>query len=252
MSLKYERCKMKITNITADIGAGVRRDLCLCVISDLHAKISPKLAVAVRGLSPDAVLMPGDIFDTRGRREDVMAFLSFLTNELKLPVFMSLGNHDRHIEERDRCEIAELGISLLDDSSTEFCGISICGLTSGFFSEYRSDVEKTPPPKHEVLRRFAALPSPRILLCHHPEYYPDYIRETEIELTVAGHAHGGQWELFGRGVFAPGQGLFPRYTAGVYDGGRLIVSRGVTNTVHIPRFFNPTEILLIKIPGHSA
>lgn len=243
---------MKITNITADIGAGVRRDLCLCVISDLHAKISPKLAVAVRGLSPDAVLMPGDIFDTCGRREDVMAFLSFLTNELKLPVFMSLGNHDRHIEERDRCEIAELGISLLDDSSTEFCGISICGLTSGFFSEYRSDVEKTPPPKHEVLRRFAALPSPRILLCHHPEYYPDYIRETEIELTVAGHAHGGQWELFGRGVFAPGQGLFPRYTAGVYDGGRLIVSRGVTNTVHIPRFFNPTEILLIKIPGHSA
>ena len=90
------------------------------------------------------------------------------------------------------------------------------------------------------------MPSPRLLLCHHPEYYPDYIRGTDIELTVSGHAHGGQWSIFGRGVFAPGQGLFPKYTAGVYDGGRLVVSRGVTNTVRIPRFFNPTEIVVIN------
>ena len=91
------------------------------------------------------------------------------------------------------------------------------------------------------------MPSPHLLLCHHPEYYPEYIRDTVIELTVAGHAHGGQWNFFGRGVFAPGQGLFPKYTAGVYDGGRLIVSRGATNTVKVPRFFNPTETVIINI-----
>lgn len=243
---------MRITYFTADIGARAPKDMRFCVISDLHAMIPRDLVGMVAGLSPDAVLMPGDIFDTRGQREDVMAFLRQLTMKLKIPVFMSLGNHDRHIDEQDKSELADIGVKLLDDSSTLFCGINICGLTSGFFTEYRSDIEKTPPPKLDVLRRFAALPSPRILLCHHPEYYPDYIKDTGIELTVAGHAHGGQWEFFGRGVFAPGQGIFPRYTAGAYDGGRLIVSRGAANTVKIPRFFNPTEILLIKIPCHSA
>lgn len=243
---------MKITKFTADIGAATSNDLRFCVISDLHAKIPATLLGMVESLSPNAVLMPGDIFDTRGRREDVMAFLRRLALGLKIPIFMSLGNHDRHIDETYKSELESMGIKLLDDSSVLFCGINICGLTSGFITEYRSDIEKTPPPRLEALHRFDELPAPRILLCHHPEYYPDYIKATGIELTVAGHAHGGQWEFFGRGIFAPGQGLFPKYTAGQYDGGRLIVSRGAANTVKIPRFFNPTEILLINIPCHSA
>lgn len=228
------------------------KDFRFCVISDLHAKIPVSLANTAEELYPDAILMPGDIFDTRGRQEDVVAFLKRLTTELQKPVFMSLGNHDRHIDKQDRDKLAEIGVTLLDNTSTNFCGINICGLTSGFFTEYRSDIEKTPPPDLNAIHRFASLPSPRILLCHHPEYYPNYIQSTDIELTVAGHAHGGQWEFFGRGIFAPGQGLFPKYTAGMYDGGRLIVSRGVTNTVKIPRFFNPTEILMIKLPRHPA
>ena len=84
-----------------------------------------------------------------------------------------------------------------------------------------------------------------ILLCHHPEYYDRYIRAFSVDLTLAGHAHGGQWRLFGQGLFAPGQGLFPRYTSGLYED-RLLVSRGMANVPKwIPRINNRPELILL-------
>ena len=71
--------------------------------------------------------------------------------------------------------------------------------------------------------------------------------DREIDLTLSGHAHGGQIRLFGQGLYAPGQGVFPRLTGGFYDGGRLLVSRGMTNTVRIPRIGNPCELVMIEI-----
>ena len=85
-----------------------------------------------------------------------------------------------------------------------------------------------------------------MLLCHHPEYYPKYIKDLPVDLTLSGHAHGGQWRLFGRGAYAPGQGIFPKYTAGVYEN-RLLVSRGLGNLYIVPKINNPPEILKIKI-----
>ena len=87
----------------------------------------------------------------------------------------------------------------------------------------------------------------KILLCHYPHYYHRYIKNTDIDLILSGHAHGGQWRIFGRGVFAPHQGLFPKYTSGMHDD-RLIISRGVVNNAKpIPRLFNPCEIILINL-----
>ena len=60
------------------------------------------------------------------------------------------------------------------------------------------------------------------------------------------HAHGGQWALFRHGLFAPGQGLFPRYTAGVYEG-RLAVTRGLANDVRGPRIGTPREVVYLTL-----
>ena len=87
---------------------------------------------------------------------------------------------------------------------------------------------------------------PGQLLCHHPEYWPRYVRDLPVDLTLSGHAHGGQIRLFGQGLFAPGQGLFPRYTSGVHEG-RLVISRGLANTTRIPRLFNPTELVCVHL-----
>ena len=86
----------------------------------------------------------------------------------------------------------------------------------------------------------------KILLCHKPEMYMQRMRSRQFDLVVAGHAHGGQIRLFGRGLYAPGQGILPRYTKGVYDG-RMIVSAGAGNPARMPRWWNPCEVLLIRI-----
>lgn len=63
---------------------------------------------------------------------------------------------------------------------------------------------------------------------------------------LSGHAHGGQIRILGRGVFSPGQGLFPKYTKGIYEG-RLVVSAGCSNTASIPRWGNPCEVVAIRL-----
>ena len=107
-------------------------------------------------------------------------------------------------------------------------------------------MEMTPPPNLKWLGNFAALSGYKILLNHHPEYYPEYIKELDIDLILSGHAHGGQIRFFGTGLFAPGQGFFPKYTSGIHDG-RLIVSRGLANNAPpIPRLFNSRELIFIN------
>ena len=114
--------------------------------------------------------------------------------------------------------------------------------------ELLSSLLSAGPALSQGLRDFASLNAPKILLSHHPEYWPAYIRETDIDLTVSGHAHGGQWQIpfTNQGIYAPGQHLFPKYTSGIYEN-RLAVSRGMANTVCIPRFFNPCEMLLLEL-----
>ena len=112
------------------------------------------------------------------------------------------------------------------------------------------ELKKRQVPQLDWLDEFEQQEGFRLLLCHHPEYYPLYLRERKIGLIFSGHCHGGQWRFYSpihgetRGVFAPGQGLFPKLTSGIHDG-KLVISRGLCNTSFIPRINNPTEIVYI-------
>ena len=106
---------------------------------------------------------------------------------------------------------------------------------------------------YEWLDTFVKVPRYRILLSHHPEYWcleEPMLSNRNIDLVLSGHAHGGQFRLFGQGFFAPGQGWFPKYTSGIHHGkhGRMIISKGMANTVKFaPRLFNPTEVVYIEV-----
>jgi predicted MPP superfamily phosphohydrolase len=53
-------------------------------------------------------------------------------------------------------------------------------------------------------------------LSHRPENFASYVNH-KIDLTLAGHAHGGQAILpFVGGLIAPNQGFFPKYYKGIY------------------------------------
>ena len=227
----------------------------LAVVSDLHGCPYTEVIERLRAEMPDLILIPGDLTDDEGLRDPENAAYAFLRECVAIaPTYYSLGNHElacyhkgnpwRHPIPRplsdDICQrIAKTGAVLLDNESVAVGVLRICGLTSGING-------KKNEPDTKALERFSKESGYRILLCHHPEYFMPYIKDTGIELTVSGHAHGGQWRFFGRGTYAPGQGIFPKYTAGVLEN-RCVISRGLGNHTRIPRILNPTELVIIDV-----
>ena len=212
--------------------------LTFAVVSDLHS--APYEDVLEDMAACDAVLIPGDLMD-RHRRDNSMAFRFLREVPKRVPVFYSVGNHERKYREPEEWRKAaeESGAVLLDNESAVFRGIRIGGLSS----------RRDRIPDRAFLDRFEKEPEYRILLCHHPEMYRDYVRGHDIDFTLCGHAHGGQIQLMGQGLYAPGQGLFPKLTHGLHDGGRMMVSRGMTNAAkpRVPRIGNPCEMILLTL-----
>lgn len=234
----------------------------IALVSDLHSGDPNKVIRELKNIKPDYILMAGDILEALDGRKDKLnekAFGIFKECANIAPTFYCTGNHEdgavhsqnrkwkKSGAERKRIytdenlnKIKASGVEFLLDRYTVMDGIAFGGLSSGLLKADRT-------PDLDFLREFSNLNEPKILICHHPEYYDKYVKMLPIDLTVSGHAHGGQWRLFGRGIYAPGQGVFPKYTSGEYDGGRLIVSRGLKRPWPIPRFFNTREIIIIEI-----
>ncbi len=211
------------------------------LLTDLHNRAEATLAQQILALRPDAVLIAGDLFECPPRRRytrfsEATALLLALRG---VPVFYAGGNHDYRLPSELARVMRECDVTPLLDDSVSFRGMLLGGLNSAQY-------EKEKTPNLAFLNEYAGKTGYKILLCHHPEYYPRYIRDLPIDLTLSGHAHGGQWTLFGRGVYAPGQGLFPRYCAGLYEG-RLLVSRGLKVSRPIPRIGNPRELVLLTL-----
>ena len=212
----------------------------LAVAADLHS--APFEDVLEDFRACDAVLIPGDLVD-RHRRDNRNAE-RFLREAPEIaPVFYSIGNHERKYRRAAEYmqKVRDSRVTLLDNESCLFRGIRIGGLSS----------RKDRIPDLAFLERFEREEEFKLLLCHHPEMYRDYVRGREIDLTLCGHAHGGQIQICGRGLYAPGQGLFPKLTHGEHDGGRMILSRGMTNGAkpRIPRIGNPCELIILEMEG---
>ncbi len=240
------------------------RRLTFALISDLHSKEigdTDRAIEYLREVEPDFILAAGDIFERLDGSDEhsMSAGLTLLGEAAKIaPTFYSFGNHEnggirswnklkwckikcipKYYAPQQLEKIRECGVHILDDSFLELDGICFGGLSSGLINEGRE-------PDVSWLEEFCAQSSPKVLLCHHPEYYERYLKGKDIDLIASGHAHGGQWRIFGRGVFAPGQGIFPKYTSGVYDG-RLVVSRGLKAHGAIPRIFNSPEVVFVTV-----
>ncbi len=247
------------------------------VVADLHDRPCPQLLPILQREHPDLILIPGDLTERLTESLTKSPHEAYLCDKgtslpsrpgLELlpalaaiaPTFYSFGNHEiggchgaiyrakLAGQELPKPTIAACwmeriqasGVTFLDGGFTAWQGLQIGGLGSGLLNPGWV-------PDLLWLEDFAAAPGYKLLLCHHPEYFDRYLRPYKIDLTVSGHAHGGQWRIFGRGVYAPDQHLFPKYTSGVHEG-RLVISRGVVNSVPaVPRFFNPCEVVIIEV-----
>jgi predicted MPP superfamily phosphohydrolase len=71
-------------------------------------------------------------------------------------------------------------------------------------------------------------------------------------LVFSGHAHGGQFRIpfLKKGIIAPNQGLFPKYTSGLYssnNGIQVMVSRGLGNSIIPIRINNRPHLPIIRL-----
>ena len=136
----------------------------------------------------------------------------------------------------------------MDDASIHIIGVQDPEFYTVFPQE--GEVKLTEPE----MRLRGLLPADsgedvNIVLVHRPERVKE-MAPLGPKLIISGHAHGGQIRLFGRGMYAPGQGVLPKYTSGLYemkDGGKLVVCRGIGNHAPVPRVNNPPHAVLVLL-----
>lgn len=223
----------------------------IALLSDTHNGPWEPVRDSLQSGCPDMICIAGDILygGIHAAWDNQVNVLPLLRACARIaPTFLSLGNHDWALTETDLDRIGGLGVVVLDNRWVRHQGIFIGGLTSGIALKLRKSAwdgeTASHPPQTDWLSAFQARQGYKILLCHHPEYYPRYLKGRSFDLVLSGHAHGGQWRFFDRGIYAPGQGLFPRLTSGVH--GNLIISKGLANPSRIPRINNPTEVVYME------
>ncbi len=235
--------KMQINSykIKSDKASGLR----FAFVSDLHGCKNAPVINALSRLMPDAVLVGGDFLHSNEEYESGFEFLELCAK--RFPTFVSIGNHERRFLGDLVFRINQTGAVLLDNCFTDFCGVKIGGFSSPYEKKHtKSENREIYLPNYGWLSDFANEKGFKLLLCHRPEYFERYILPLDIDLTLSGHAHGGQWRFFKRGVYSPGQGVFPKYTFGSYFDNRLIVGKGLGNGKWVPRINNKKEIVLIE------
>lgn len=215
-------------------------------ISDLHScsygKDMKNLINAVDAAEPDIIVLTGDIFDNRTDNKNSDTLLKAIAK--KYPCYYVSGNHEYWGKMWDTFSrrAGNFGITVLQGENVDIDGITICGASA------KSDIGDSV----KVCADNADTDSFNVLLAHFPEKIDFYRSFGKFDLVLSGHAHGGQWRLppFINGLYAPGQGLFPKYAGGRYDfdDTTFIVSRGLSRTMeHFPRIFNNPELVVIDI-----
>ncbi len=239
---------------------GSNKGLRIVLLSDLHNRPYEHIIKTTATINPDIIAIAGDLTYGFKQYDLVSGFLCACGNIA--PTFVSLGNHDVAEIIEPMCSSAQ-GVTLLDnchvDTVVKGIPLRIGGLSSPISKHWKEIIAgievqqdksepkpQKPEPNTAWLSDFINTSSHKILLCHQPEYYPRHLSHLPIDIILAGHAHGGQWRVCGRGIYAPGQGWFPKLTSGVIDR-RLVIGRGLSNTTWIPRFFNPREIVVVEV-----
>lgn len=236
----------------------------MALLSDSHNRNMLPALHSLEKHHPQMIMIAGDfVFGDTPSNPNLLK-MEESTNAMALlngcssiaPTFVSLGNHEWMLNSADLYLIRSTGAVLLDNEWTTMDGVIIGGLSSA--TKHQKDCEATTElypssmkrvkdaqPELSWLESMEHQEGYKILLSHHPEYYTRHLQNVAVDLILSGHAHGGQWRIGGKGIFAPGQGFFPQYTSGVHDR-KLVISRGLSNTKAIPRLGNPTEIVYIE------
>ena len=217
-------------------------------LSDLHGNdwggTDGELYKRIKAARPDVIFITGDsVTRTDKRLDETAARMAEFFRALNdvAPVYMVWGNHETKLPANKKAAIkkafADAGAVILDNEITAVCGAAVAGLNA-------SDKKGAA----RALAELDGVTGPKLILYHFPHDID--LLAGRCAAVLSGHTHGGQVRvpLWGRGVLAPGQGLFPKYDGGRFTVGEttLIVSRGLGDSFAPVRLFNRHELVLVN------
>lgn len=261
----YENNVFDITNIS--IRCKVNEKIRVVQISDLHSKQFGKnnnrLNKVIMSQKPDVIFATGDMIDSS--LKDMDKTINFLVELNKvIPVVYIPGNNEMRTEKIEEIlkkfddgnvialnnQIKELYLNKnkiyilgLAERKQDECGIFYNKINSKYLY---SNCE-------ELFEKLERGDGTKIVLSHYPENFKavgEYsYSKYNFDIMFSGHAHGGQFILpFIGGLFAPGQGILPKYYKGLHgERSKLVISRGLGNSGFPLRLFNRPEIVVIDL-----
>lgn len=252
--LWWNNCALSISEV--EIPAGVEEGVRILHLSDLHGawfgKDQSRIVRYAGEIGPDVIAITGDFIDARHDERAAISLIERLSwiapvycvtgNHEKLERRAGTGTYERLIDAVGEMENARFlrGETVHLNQEIELTGADDIPFAGGM-SGYGSYIGRL---SDEAEGEY------RILLAHRPEMV-EFYSEAGFDLTLSGHAHGGQIRLpvLG-GLIAPGQGILPEYDSGLYtdeDGRMMYVNRGLGNSVFPLRLFNRPEMTVIDI-----
>jgi uncharacterized protein len=225
------------------------RPLRVVQLTDIHAGIfmtreeMRRYAEKVIGLRPDLFVLTGDYVSNS------IVFLAGCLEEMarvraRYGTFATLGNHEHWVagvrELRETFERHR--ISLLQNEHR------VIATGQGPFAVAGIDDLRSGRPDLGAAMRGLDRGIPTILLSHRPEIFPR-AAAAGVEITLAGHYHGGQVKLGLPGLELSLAHLRTPYPEGLFRLGasHLYVSRGIGTTFTPVRLNAPPEITLLEL-----
>lgn len=224
----------------------------IAVISDLHGKEfgedNEKLIDYVRDLEPDLIAVTGDLIHDQAQMAMVKPVAKGLASIA--PTYYVTGNHEWAAKVVPELEelLEACGINVLSNEYVMLTEggdqIALLGAEdSNGYADQMTVGELADQVRQEQGDVYT------ILLSHRNNHYDQY-QQARVDLTLAGHAHGGLIRLpTTDGLIGPKRELWPQYTAGLYDlsYGQMVVSRGLGNQFPCFRLFNRPDVPLVVL-----
>ena len=212
-------------------------------VGDFHIKPNQhkrltKVVDLINEQRPDLVLSVGDFVS--GHEANMTMLIEDITKELKkvkskYGFYTVLGNHDWWQDGNTITDVLNKnGIKVLANNSVKIDKFYIAGV---------EDITTREPNVYQALE---GTKSPVILLSHSPDIFPKV--PNNVNLTLAGHVHGGQVRLPLLGALIVPSEYRDKYSLGLIEenGKKMIVTKGIGNSILPIRFNCTPEIVVIK------
>ncbi len=241
---------LRVRNITVPVANlhPTLQGLRIAHISDTHygrftdQAFTDHLIETVNNLDADLHLVTGDLIDNS--LLDLDHGLNMLRLiKTKAPIYCCVGNHDLFMSKKgfiDRVKASDTRLLVDENETLTLPGRAPIQIFGMDWLRSDSEMQKTAT----YLFRDKNTDAATILLAHHPHAF-DVAAPAGIDLTLAGHTHGGQVMLSEH--LGPGPMMY-RYWSGLYrkQNASLVVSNGVGNWFPL-RVNAPAEIVHITL-----